>query len=97
MSKIVCKWKEMKKCMINPNGQVFQCCYLKEDFPNNTWREKWIHNDSVIKKYNFEENNLKNNTLKTILNNEWFTKILPDSWKNPDTAPIACQRNCKVE
>ena len=52
---------------------------------------------SVISKYDFEKNNLKNNTLKTILNNEWFTKILPDSWKNPDTAPIACQRNCKVE
>jgi hypothetical protein len=62
----------------------------------NRFRTDWA-NDPVISKYDFEKNNLKNNTLKTILNNEWFTKILPDSWKNPDTAPIACQRNCKVE
>ena len=95
MPKIICKWKELKKCMINPDGQVFQCCYLKEDFPINYFRTDRA-NDPVISKYNREENNLKNHTLKNILNNEWFTKILPDSWKNPDTAPVACQNNCKV-
>ena len=65
--------------MIN-DGQVFQCCYLKEDFPVNHFRTDWAH-DPVISKYDFYENNLKNHTLKNILNNEWFTKILPDSWK----------------
>ena len=95
MPKIICKWKELKKCMINPDGQVFQCCHLKEDFPINYFRTDRA-NDPVISKYNREENNLKNHTLKNILNNEWFTKILPDSWKNPDTAPFACQNNCKV-
>ena len=96
MSKIICKWREAKKVMIMADGQVFQCCYLKEDFPVNHFRTDW-KDDPVVSKYNFEQNNLRNKRLKNILKNEWFTKILPDSWKNPDTAPVACQLNCKVE
>ena len=45
MSKIICKWKELKRCMINPDGQVFQCCYLKEDFPVNHFRTDWAHDE----------------------------------------------------
>ena len=67
MPKIICKWKELKRCMINPDGQVFQCCYLKEDFPVNHFRTNWSH-DPVVSKYDFYENNLKNHTLKNILN-----------------------------
>ena len=96
MSTISCKWRAKKKCMVKLDGQVFQCWYLKEDFPVNHWRTDQ-KDDPVIKQYKFEDNNLNNHSLKSILNNEWFTKILPDSWKNPDTAPKACQLNCKEE
>ena len=44
--------------MINPDNQVFQCCYLKEDFPVNHFRTDWAH-DPVVSKYDFYENNLK--------------------------------------
>ena len=28
MSKIVCQWLEDKKVVVNPDGQVYPCCYL---------------------------------------------------------------------
>ena len=35
--------------------------------------------------------------MKEIVNSELFAKKLPDTWKNPDTAPDPCQRYCKVK
>ena len=33
MSKIVCQWRENNnRYMVNPDGQVFQCCFLKKNF-----------------------------------------------------------------
>ena len=48
---------------------------------------------------NIEDHNVKNNTLKTILNSKWFTKTLPESISdgNYDTAPLMCQRKCTVK
>ncbi len=48
---------------------------------------------------NIEDHNVKNKTLKTILNSKWFTKTLPESISdgNYDTAPSMCQRKCMVK
>ena len=33
MAKIVCQWRENgNRYMVNPDGQVFQCCFLKKNF-----------------------------------------------------------------
>ena len=46
---------------------------------------------------NKEKYNLENHSMKEIVDSELFSKKLPDSWKNPDTAPGPCQRYCKVK
>ena len=28
MKKIICQWEKVDKVLINPDGQVFPCCYL---------------------------------------------------------------------
>jgi hypothetical protein len=99
MSKIVCKWKKDDKYMVNPDGQVFQCCYLKmhdHKRKDKTWGKDQNH--SVAQEYskNYPKYNLTNASLSTIINSSWFTKTLPESWSDPETAPYACQHNCKV-
>ena len=38
MVKIVCKWKQLNKYLVNPDGQVLPCCYVanKNYFDNST-------------------------------------------------------------
>tara|TARA_Y100000592_G_C5217441_1_gene197840 strand:+ start:132 stop:494 length:363 start_codon:yes stop_codon:yes gene_type:complete len=90
---IVCRWMEDDKFLVNPDQQVWPCCYLSNQ--GYKFRVMGKHNDSeLIKKgvddfvnpvmqsyYEHEEElNLKNNSLKNILNHKWFKKILPESW-----------------
>jgi len=101
MSKIVCKWRtNNNRYMVNPNGQVFQCCYLKKNFHkpdnedyfikgNHPWVDEYLDNE--------DDYNLDNRNLKDILDSDLFKKKLPDTCKNPDTAPYPCQRYCKVK
>ena len=96
MSKIVCQWRENNnRYMVNPDGQVFQCCFLKKNFDkpyerdhfrkgSHTWVDEYLDNK--------EKYNLENHSMKEIVDSELFSKKLPDSWKNPDTAPGPCQR-----
>jgi hypothetical protein len=44
-----------------------------------------------------EEYNIKNDSLKNILNKNWFKKTLPDSLINYETAPEPCKRVCTIE
>ena len=97
MTKIVCKWKKDDKALVNPDGQVWPCCYLCNNQYNTTKTDVYDH--QVLKDYviNKDKYNLKNDTLKNILKSKWFTKDLPKSWENPNTAPDECQINCKVK
>ena len=44
-----------------------------------------------------EELNVFHNRMADILNNEWFTKILPESWNSDETIHIQCKRMCTEE
>ena len=42
MSKIVCQWRENgNRYMVNPDGQVFQCCYLKRNLHKTDERDRF--------------------------------------------------------
>ena len=43
---------------------------------------------------NKDKLNLNNYTLKEILNSKWFTKILPESWKDDKTCASSCRNWC---
>ena len=50
----------------------------------------------TIKKYvdNKKEHNIFNKPLEEIVESEWFTKTLPESWSDSDTLVHQCWRLC---
>ena len=49
---IICKWKESSRCLIQPDGQVFQCCFLKLHFVDyENKREVDGRSHPIIKDY----------------------------------------------
>ena len=96
--KIVCQWREINdRYMVNPDGQVFQCCFLKINFDDEDYFVKGKH--AWVDEYldNKEKYNLKNRTMKEIVDDDLFAKKLPKTWVNIDTAPRPCQKYCKVK
>ena len=95
---IICQWKKDNRYLVNPDGQVYQCCYFKESLDLPKWQDlfqkgwhPWV--DEYID--NKEKYNLDNSTIDEILNSDLFSKKLPDTWKDPDTAPPPCQKYCR--
>lgn len=105
---IICRWMEENKFLVNPDQQVWPCCYLAnqgykfrqtgqykdkdilerkvDDIASPVMQEYYKHEDEL---------NLKNNSLEEILNHEWYTKTLPESWDsdNPQrVCVIMCSR-----
>ena len=96
--KIVCQWRENNnRYMVNPDGQVFQCCFLKINFDDEDYFVKGKH--AWVDEYldNKEKYNLKNRTMKEIVDDDLFAKKLPKTWVNIDTAPRPCQKYCKMK
>ena len=76
----------------------------------NTWdwdpvEDQLYHKDRVVyhvssqylyKEYKKRKDNLNlfTNDLEDILDNEWFTKILPESWEDPNKIASPCKRIC---
>ena len=103
---IVCMWKKEGKFLVNPDKQVWPCCYLGNQGYSfrvtNHHRDREMINkgvddiaNPVMQKYwdHEEELNLMNNSLENILNHEWFTKDLPESW-NSDNPHRLCVVMC---
>lgn len=94
---IKCEWGGKNKILVNPDGQVFPCCF----FCNTAFKEKFIEkkssffNHPLMKKYTEYEKELNvfHNNLNNIIKHEWFSTLLPNSWntKNP---VMQCQKHC---
>ena len=81
------------KFVVNPDKQVWPCCYfanqgyiagLKDWF--NGARKSEDAGHEIMQKYwkHMDELNLKNNSIDDVLNHEWYSKTLPESWEtNP--------------
>ena len=107
---IECQWMRVNRILINPDGQVLPCCYLAnliyERDMQNTDKYKivgWDWDHYVKEKApvwgayykNKKQYNVNHTPLEEILNNEWFTKTLPESWDSEDTALPECKRFCR--
>jgi hypothetical protein len=55
-----------------------------------------VHNEYLYKEYEKRKDklNIFTNDLEDILNDEWFTKILPESWESEYTIASPCKRIC---
>ena len=116
---IKCQWMEIKRALINHDGQVFPCCYFANieyatsilgTNPNNWDIEHygiWRKGDYVpqrnsktsLQEYidTKDEHNVFNHDLEEILNNEWFTKTLPESWNDEDKCQNVCKKFCSMK
>lgn len=101
--KVICRWLQDQKILVNPDGQVLPCCYMGNPayvheatkHTNSPGGQQFAKNP-VLKKYldNKEEYNLNHKTISEILTSDWFNKDLPESWKEYATIPTMCQTFC---
>ena len=61
------------------------------DRVHNYVREGYLYKEYEKRK---DKLNIFTNDLEDILSNEWFTKILPESWESEDTIAGPCKRIC---
>ena len=108
MSKCIkCEWKNNGRVIVNPDGQVWPCCYLsnhayKYDITNQNniyEKEKKSKNNHIMKDYfeNKNDNNIFTKSLDEILSSKWFNETLPKSWENYEDAYYKCKKYCTVE
>ena len=84
---VSCKWLEMEKILVNPDGQVIPCCYLANTLYLNSvdsnQGRNWNLNPTLIKyKQNKKKYNLNNQTVGERWTSDWFNKDLPESWES---------------
>lgn len=103
---IVCRWMEEKKLVVNPDRQVWPCCYLANQ--GYKFKTTGQYNDEnilarsnedvshpVMQEYyrNEDQLNLSKNPLNKVLEHDWFTKTLPESW-DTDNPHRLCMIMC---
>ena len=101
MPDIECQWMREGRLLVNPDGQVLPCCY----FANSLYYFKYSGvlnpegvrlNTDVLKEYNKEKDryNIFKRPLEDIINDDWYTKTLPDSWEDEEKTCTLCIRHC---
>lgn len=105
---IVCRWMKENKFLVNPDGQVWPCCYLSNtgyhhDLTGMRTEQKVVEAkvDDVVHPVMDEyfkhrdELNINNAPIEKILTHDWFAKTLPDSWTG-DWPHRQCRLICEV-
>lgn len=97
VKKIDCIWKNDNKILVNPDGQVWPCCYLA----NITFEKevRGVNQDQeVIREYmdNKDDFNIFKKSVVDILQHEWYQKTLPESWEN-GKALRQCINHCGIK
>lgn len=66
------------------------------DVPRVAWETS---QENILMEYyeNREEYNLFNKPLEEIIESEWFTKTLPESWEDSDRLPRQCRTFCQFK
>lgn len=110
MTKLIqCKWADKKRFVVNPDGQVWPCCYFAnftyyaaqfKDNPDKLFTgHKTQMDHEIIQKY-YEDPDSKNafkRPVHEILDDEWFNKTLPESWNSEETLHFQCSKMCRVK
>jgi len=105
---IKCEWAKHNRFVVNPDGQVWPCCYLAtleyvstifkdiDRYDEVIQQHQNEMNHPVMKAYleNKQKHNAFNVPVNEILESEWFKKILPESWESEETTHGKCKHFC---
>tara|TARA_B100001057_G_C22843033_1_gene947853 strand:+ start:1864 stop:2196 length:333 start_codon:yes stop_codon:yes gene_type:complete len=97
---IECMWQKDNTILINPDGQVYPCCYLGNihytALATNHKSGLTFSKYEVLAKYHAqrEKFNINSNNIDDILESEWFNETLPESWESYETTPGPCLQWC---
>lgn len=111
---IECEWKKQKQISIDYTGKVWQCCYFSTFYhyelsPHESKTYDWINDRKDYERlshyenqYEIEWNNIKNHTLTDIMNHQFFTKDLPESFNHTSHDAnypriLRCGKHCGSE
>lgn len=119
--KIECEWIQSKRIVVNPDGQVWPCCYLANSTYKraalgepNSYRPRFKHEDYptetnegvvstgpqiLLKEYfaDLEQHNIFHYTIEEIVESQWYTTTLPNSWTNPERLLNQCKVHCSKD
>ena len=81
---ITCLWGTNNRYQISHDGSVWRCCWMNSNYQYKTeydagGRENWLR---FTEKYNEGWNNLHSHSFSDIINHEFFTKDLEESFSN---------------
>lgn len=95
LKSIECYWYDNKNISISIDGNVAPCCHWNMYYLINARGDKQepINNEN-FKMLLSNECCLDNNSLEKILNNNFYTKYLYDSIKDPNNAEYVCRWFC---
>ena len=86
---IKCEWKEKDTILVNPDGQVWPCCYL----PN---KKELVSKSGFYNKYYMNKsNNLIEKNLDDILSDNFYA-FLQMSWTEKSMCLKPCKSTCTV-
>lgn len=97
--KIECQWGKKNKILVNPDGQVYPCCYIgNPGYMTQLDKRKSAYDHDVLKKYydNAQNYNINKISLQQIVKSDWFQKDLPNAWKDYNNAPRMCKKWCTI-
>ena len=88
------------RILVNPDGQVFPCCYLGNPHYFGTEKQGQLNLEreraDVMKQYDDNKNlyNINTTNMADIISSEWFTKTLPESWEDETQTIRTCKEWC---
>ena len=113
MPAIKCEWMLNKRFVVNVDGQVWPCCFFANSafkVMNTKGLDGWerssshpervgYYNMKIILEYykNKDDYNIFKKPLEEIINSDWFTKTLPESWQIENDTCVLCKRFCSVK
>lgn len=88
---IVCRHKIQNEIFISAEGKLWPCCHLQDEYVAKA--RPYVK--TIMKKYGQDFNDLNKNKMADILNSEWYSSTLEESWnKNHALHQPRCYLSC---
>jgi hypothetical protein len=91
---VKCKYQEMQRYYIDFNMRLWPCCWVGAPYLFEYPDQQSADVDKLFKKFGPDFNRLDLFTWEELLNHEFYTSYLEQSWNNPEDRNFTCGRTC---